>query len=131
MSNDGHIDHHRALDYAEAAADRPAEGQFTVEWSDDGGRVTVSGPCPACGGRTGTEFSVGIGGTKGLRDVRAPATRELPDPVTLLCECGHAHADRPSDAYDRGCGRYWPVYLSADQRRPPVPGKAAPGTTAP
>jgi hypothetical protein len=124
LANDGHIEHHRALDYAETAADRPADGRFTAEWSADGRNVIVSGPCPACDGQTATQFSVGIGGTKGLRGVRDPATRELPSPVTLLCECGHAHADRPADAFDRGCGRYWWVYLPDDQRRPP--GEIAP-----
>jgi hypothetical protein len=126
MPDDGHIEHHKTLDYVEAVAGRPADGQFTAAWSDDGRSVTVSGPCPACGGQTATRFSVGIGGTKGFRDGRPPATREVPCPVTLLCECGYAHAHRPADAYDRGCGRYWPVYLPADQRRPPVPGSTAP-----
>jgi len=127
LADDGHIEHHKAaLHYVETAADRPADGQFTAAWSEDGRSVTVSGPCPACGGRTATQFSVGIGGTKGLRGEYPPATRALPDPVTLLCECGYAHADRPSDAYDRGCGRYWPVHLPDDQRRPAVPGKTAP-----
>src|SRR5581483_2878068 len=106
LPDDAHIEHHKALHYVEAETDQPADRQFTVDWSADGRSVTVSGPCPACGGRTATQFSVGIGGSKGFRTARDQATRELPSSVTLFCECGHVHEDRPPDAYDRGCGRF-------------------------
>jgi hypothetical protein len=110
--------HANSLAYVETEADSPADGQFKVAWAADGRTVTVSGPCPACGGRTATEFSPGIGGSKGFRGP-APRPQGLPSPVTLFCECGHAHADRPPDALDKGCGRFWLVFPPDDARQPP------------
>ena len=120
MPSGEHIDHHRTVKYVETEVDAPAVGQFTVVWKADGNRVTVTGLCPACGGRTTTEFSTGIGGSKGLRGLGRPAAYQLPSPVTLFCECGHAHDERPADARDRGCGRFWPVDLPDEARHAPI-----------
>ena len=120
MPSGENIDHHKAIKYVEVEADAPAAGQFTAAWAAHGGSVTVAGPCPACGGRTANEFSPGIAGAKGFRR-RRPATHRLPLPVTLFCECGHAHDERPTEALDKGCGRHWPVYLP-DDARSPLPG---------
>jgi hypothetical protein len=35
----------------------------------------------------------------------------VPGEVTVFCECGHVHPDRPPDALDAGCGRFWVVEL--------------------
>jgi hypothetical protein len=128
MASSGSIDkHNNSLAYAETELDSPAEGQFAVTWAPDGRTVTIWGPCPACGGRTATKYSPGIGGSKGFRG-RAPRPPYLLSPVTLYCECGHAHTDRPPDAPDKGCGRFWPVVVPDDVCQPPAPGAA--GTTA-
>ena len=112
-------DHHRAVAYFETEAGAQQAGEFTATWTSDGRSVTVKGHCPACGGTTSTEFSPGIAGSKGFRDIsRRP--RILPSPVPLFCECGHVHSERPPDAVDRGCGRFWPVYIPDDAREPPV-----------
>jgi hypothetical protein len=128
LADDGSIDKHdNALAYVETEANSPANGQFTAAWATDGRTATVAGPCPACGGFTATEFSHGICGSKGFRGVfraRAPRPQGLPSPLTLFCECGHAHTDRPPDALDKGCGRFWPVFLPEDARLPP-PASAA------
>lgn len=119
MPSDGAVYRHRnSLPYVETEVDSPADGQFKVAWSPDGRTVVLSGPCPGCGGRTDSEISSGIGGTKGLlRSESRP--RILHSPVTIYCECGYVHADRPADARDKGCGRFWPVFLPDDQRQPP------------
>jgi hypothetical protein len=120
LAEGGSIDKHdNSLAYAETAADSPPDGQFKVAWATGGRTVTVSGSCPACGGLTATGFSPGIGGSKGLR-ARIPRPQGLPSPVTLFCECGHAHTDRPPDALDKGCGRFWLVFLPDDARQPPL-----------
>lgn len=118
MSSGGTIDHHSdTLKYVEAEALVAADKPFTVVRAPDGKGLTVTGPCPACGGRTSTDFTYGIGGTKGFRGLPTspPAIRS---PVTLFCECGHVHDDRPADALDRGCGRFWLVDIPAALRTP-------------
>lgn len=127
MVEGGTFDKHKnSLAYVETEANSSTNGQFKAVWAPNGRSVIVSGPCPACGGRTATEFSPGIAGTKGFRRPE-PRSRTLPSPVTIFCECGHAHADRPADAWDKGCGRFWRVFLPDDQRQPPSVGSA--GTT--
>ena len=116
--------HNNSLVYVETQANSPPDGEFKAAWEPGGMTVTVSGPCPACGGWTATEFSAGIVGSKGFHRP-APRSRKLPSPVTLFCECGHAHADRPLGALDKGCGRFWLIYLSDDARQPPTPGAAS------
>lgn len=128
LANDRSIDRHdNSLAYVEVQAPSPVEGQFKADWAIDHRSVTLSGPCPACGGRTVTKFSVGIGGAKGSR--AADRRLGLPSTLTLYCECGHAHQDRPPDALDRGCGRYWsiappneggerPTHRAANQKPP-------------
>ena len=118
MADGGSIDKHdNSLVYVETEADSQADGQFRVAWAPSGRTATVSGPCPACGGRTATEFTPGIGGSKGFRSA-APQPLGLPSSVTIFCECGHGHTDRPPDALDKGCGRFWLVYLPDDVRQP-------------
>lgn len=127
MGNGETIDvHNDQLPYVETSAPPQATGVFTAAWRADGRTVTVAGPCPACGGRTATDFAPGIGGTKGIRETRSAAALELRSPLTLYCECGHAHADRPADAIDKGCGRYWEANLTDGERKPPVSGPTAP-----
>jgi hypothetical protein len=124
LTNGGSIDkHHNSLAYVEIEADSPADGEFEVMWSTGSRGVTVSGPCPACGGQTATEFSPGIGGSKGFRRP-APRSQSLPSPMTIFCDCGHKHAGRPPGALDKGCGRFWLVFLPDDAREPPQAGQA-------
>jgi len=124
LADGGTIDKHdNSLAYVETEANSQADGQFKAAWAPSGKTVTVSGPCPACGGRTATEFSPGIGSSKGFRRP-APRSQGLPSPVTIFCECGHAHADRPPGALDKGCGRFWLVFLPDDARQPPSAGAA-------
>lgn len=119
MPSDENIDHHKAVKYVEAQADPTASGSFTAAWAVGGKSVTVAGHCPACGGRTTAEFWPGIVGSKAIRVTSRHTTYALPSPVTLFCECGHVHDQRPADALDKGCGRFWLVYLPDDARRPP------------
>lgn len=133
MADGGTIDRHKnSLAYVETEANSSADGQFKAVWASNGRTVTVTGPCPACGGRTATEFSAGIAGAKGFHR-SASRSQSLPFPVTVFCECGHTHADRPTDALDKGCGRFWLVFLPDDQRRPPSLGAVGttPAPTAP
>jgi hypothetical protein len=105
---------HRKIHYAEIETD--AGGiPFSVTWAD-GKKVSVSGQCPECRGLTSTEFSAGI---PDASKFRGPKIETLPSPVTLYCECGHPHDERPADAPDRGCGRYWLLYVKAEERVPP------------
>lgn len=116
--------HKGTIKFAEVQAAAQTAGQFTAEWADGGRSVTVRGHCPECRGLTITEFTPGLGGSKGFRDPPKPRSAVLPSPLTIYCECGHAHEDRPPDALDIGCGRYWSVHLSDADRRPSVPGQA-------
>lgn len=128
MADEGNIERHKnALAYVEIEVNSPANGEFRATWAPDGSTVSVSGTCPACGGRTANEYKPGIAGSKGFR--RSPQSPQvLRSPVTIYCECGHAHANRPSDALDRGCGRYWQVYLTDDERQPPKAGTVGSAT---
>ena len=117
MSSGGTIDHHsNSLTYAEAEVTVPADKGFTVTRSPAGKGLTISGPCPTCGGRTSTDLSYGIGGTKGFRGGSRPEA--VRSPVTVYCECGHVHAERPADALDKGCGRFWLVDIPEALRTP-------------
>ena len=104
------IDHHKSIKYAETQVHLGTP--FTVRREASGLRVKffVSGNCPACGGLMEKELSYGIAGAKGLRGPSAPA---LPSAITLYCECGHLHPDKPDSAIDDGCGRYWQISLTA------------------
>ena len=112
MASSRTIDHHRPIQYVEEDVGLPPGVAFTVTPASGNRRLAVSGNCPACGGRTSTDFSVGIGGTgsKGLRGPSGPPVRTA-KLVTVICECGHAHPDRPDGAPDKGCGRFWLVEL--------------------
>jgi hypothetical protein len=127
MTSSGDIvQHTSSVKYAEEEVTAP-DGSFSSKRiTDEAGRdkgLTIAGPCPKCGGRTAADFSYGIGGTKGFRS--GDRARPIPSPVTMYCECGHAHDDRPADAFDTGCGRYWDVIVPEDLRQPPA-GQAKP-----
>ena len=129
MADKGIIDkHNNSLAYVEVEVEAVTDGQFTATWAPGGEGATVTGHCPACGGRTATKFSLGIGGSKGVR-TSGQSARALPAPVTIFCECGHAHADRPPDALDKGCGRFWLVFLTVDERQSPSEGSAQKSAT--
>lgn len=119
-------DHHKPVTYVETETGAQNAGQFTATWTPDGRSVKVVGSCPACGGTTSAEFSLGIAGSKGFRGISAPRPPVLPSPVTLYCECGHAHSERPPDALDKGCGRFWLVDLPDEMRRPSAAGLPQP-----
>jgi hypothetical protein len=109
-------DEHKKVDYAEVETDAVTRGiSFIVKWSDDVEKATITGLCPECRGKTSMEFGTGIPGTR----FRGPGIPTLRSPVTLYCECGQAHNDRPEGAPDRGCGRYWLYFVdSADRVHP-------------
>jgi hypothetical protein len=105
---------HREVDYAEIETNATTPGvTFSVTWAPDGQKATITGHCPECYGPTKTEFNTGIPDTRFRGPKKIPT---LPSPVTLYCECGHTHKDRPADARDRGCGRYWLLYVAAAER---------------
>ena len=110
------IDHHRSIKYAET--EERLTVPFTVRREADGARLrlVLSGNCPACGGLMTKEFSYGIAGT-GTKGFRSPPSPVLPSMATLYCECGHLHPDKPADATDDGCGRFWRVDLTAHDPR--------------
>jgi hypothetical protein len=110
MSSTGSIDHHRSIKFVEA--EMPADPSFVVTLAPDRKTVTISGVCPACGGRTVSDYPYGIGGTgyKGFPR-RSTGPTAVPSTVTVICECGHSHPDRPTEAPDLGCGRFWTVEL--------------------
>ncbi len=106
-------DQHKKVDYAEIETDTAVPGAtFSVTWARDSDKATITGHCPECRGLTSSEFSTGIPDTR----FRGPKVPVLPSPVTLYCECGHPHKDRPADAPDRGCGRYWLHHVDAADR---------------
>lgn len=113
MTSGAASNQHREVGYAEIETDATAQGvTFSVTWAQDGKKATITGHCPECHGLTKTDFDAGIPDTK----FRGPKVPILPSPVTLYCECGHAHKDRPSAAHDRGCGRYWLLFVAAKER---------------
>ncbi len=117
MSSGGTIDHHSDnLKYVEAEVLVSSDKSFTVARDLKRKRLTVVGPCPACGGRTSVDFYYGLGGTRGFRGPVSPSA--IRSPVTVFCECGHVHADRPANAIDKGCGRFWLVDIPDELRTP-------------
>lgn len=110
------IDHHKPIHYVEQEVTVPPDRPFEVQRRAEGTGLTATGTCPACGGSTNTVLPYGIGGTKGYRRPARPPS--VKSPVTIFCECGHAHTDRPSDALDKGCGRFWLVDIPAELRIP-------------
>jgi hypothetical protein len=106
---------HENVDYVETQTDAKA-GPVSVTWAPDGMKAVITGHCPECHGVTRTDLDVGIPGTIGLRGWTSRRIPTIPAPLTLYCECGHAHRDRPENAPDKGCGRFWLVYVAAEQR---------------
>lgn len=106
------IEQHRPIGYAET--EFQTQKDFAVSAAADGRGVDVSGLCPACGGRTTMTFERGSpNGSKGLFGRRSdpPSPTAPAREVTVYCECGHLHADRPAEATDHGCGAFWSVEL--------------------
>ncbi|MCC3767613.1 hypothetical protein [Streptomyces sp. UNOC14_S4] len=114
--------HDFSLAYAERDLGEVAAG-FTQRPTADGG-VVVEGHCPACRGRTVTEFPRGVpgSGTKGvLSRLRQRITGAGPEPHTepdilgvlgfevLFCECSHVHPRQPVGTAFVGCGAQWRV----------------------
>jgi hypothetical protein len=83
---------------------------FAVAETDEG--VAVSGECPRCGAATSMTFPPGSPqGTKGMfRRAPTPAPVRMRK-VTVYCECGYAHPERPPESPESGCGAYWTVDL--------------------
>lgn len=132
LTSGGSIDTHQDdLGYAEVEEPMPPDGSFAIAWASDGQSAIVSGQCPACGGRTAMNFRLVIGGTKGVRESGSQPASGIRSPLMLYCQCGHVHAGRPGDAIDKGCGRYWPVTLADEERRPPAPGTMPPSAGVP
>jgi hypothetical protein len=107
-----HIEHHRAVEYRVADLGLMREG-FTVTPSADGSRIDVAGTCPGCGARVTSSWEYGIPGYKGVfprreKSGRVEAEREKRD-RTIVCACGHVHANRPAESWDLGCGACWQV----------------------
>jgi hypothetical protein len=102
------IDHHRPINFAEV--EMPPDSSFEVAFATNKKSVTISGICPACGGQTVTTIPSGYGyGLKGPSHSSRQVV--MPPQATVFCECGHAHPDRPPEALDVGCGRFWTVEL--------------------
>lgn len=87
---------------------QPADFTF----GEVGDELKVTGICPGCGALTSMTFSKGTPqGSKGIFR-RTPAQPVRARIVTVYCQCGHVHADRPADSPENGCGAYWPVELA-------------------
>lgn len=110
------IDHHKPIHYVEQEVAVAPDKPFEVQRRTEGTGLTAAGTCPACGGRTNTILPYGIGGTKGHLGPAGPP--QVKSPVTIFCECGHVHSDRPADALDKGCGRFWLIDIPAELRTP-------------
>jgi hypothetical protein len=111
VPDSGPIDHHRPIKFIEVEI--PADASFTVITAADGRTLTVSGTCPACGGRTIADVPYGIGGYgyKGLKR-RGIRRSDHPEKATIMCECGYTHPGRPDAQPDLGCGRFWTIDLA-------------------
>jgi hypothetical protein len=111
LSDTPGIDHHRELGYVEA--EFQLQTGFTVTETAEARGLEISGICPGCGGRTTMALERGSPqGFKGIfrrRNVDGPPAP--PRTVTIYCECGHMHTDRPAEAIDNGCGAFWSVEL--------------------
>jgi hypothetical protein len=95
---------HQPTDFTEREYDYTAA--VTVDGPTADGDLTVTTTCPACAGRTRTEFTTGMPqGTKG------PALSTATGKVTVICACGYPHNLRPGDSAEYGCGAYWKVAL--------------------
>lgn len=78
----------------------------------NGGGLTASGPCPACGHNMWAEIHLDV--VEAAAGAAAPAVP--PEERTtrrIACACTFAHAGRPA-AVKGGCGRWWLVTLTRD-----------------
>jgi hypothetical protein len=104
------IQHHRAVEY-QRVEHPPQSAGFTVVPSENGRQIEVSGICAGCGGYTTTTWVYGIGsGYKGWPRHTRPAAKPT-GMKTIICDCGHTHANRPEEEPFHGCGSYWLVEL--------------------
>jgi hypothetical protein len=108
---------HVATDFREHETQPPTDEPFTVTRSEDGRWYTVKGACPTC--RAATVFRVAHG-------VLGPAKwgrRDRPEPltgaITVYCQCGYPHAERPPESPDTGCGAFWDVPVPAERGAAP------------
>jgi hypothetical protein len=101
-------EHHRPIHFVEQEFGLQA-GFVVTETNHD---LKITGICPGCGASTSMTFERGTPqGSKGfLRRISPP--REKEKFVTLYCQCGHVHTNRPADSPESGCGAYWPVELT-------------------
>jgi hypothetical protein len=101
------VENHRSVEYRLEDHGLRTDG-FAVTRAADGSRYDIVGVCPGCGARVVRQWRFGPPGTKGGKGQRKPK----PGPRTLTCDCGRAHAERPPENYDKGCGAFWQVMLS-------------------
>ncbi|ROO88543.1 hypothetical protein EDD29_6214 [Actinocorallia herbida] len=81
-------------------------GGFTVTEVEGG--FDVAGVCPGCGALVRVRWSFGAVGTKGWGRQKSQVQS---GPRTITCDCGHTHAERPPENWDKGCGAVWQVEL--------------------
>ena len=94
---------HAAIDFHDV--EYIYSGDVTVEPLTHEGDILVRTVCPACHGRSTTEFRYGLPhGTKGPRV--EPARQ-----VVVICSCGYPHNMRPSPSLEYGCGALWKIDL--------------------
>lgn len=106
--SDDQIEHHREIEYVEIQVS--PQGTFMIEPLPDGCGCAVQGICPACGGQTRMTIPRGLAvGHKGPWRRRQVASE--PQEALVVCMCGHVHENRPPEATDHGCGRFWSVPL--------------------
>ncbi|MFH8450183.1 hypothetical protein ACH4CD_13100 [Streptomyces fungicidicus] len=100
---------HDGVGFAEV--EFPVQVGFAVARGENG--LTAAGPCPRCAARTEMTFAFGSPqGTKGLFGRARVTQPPQPTKVTMYCECGYWHEDRPPESPDTGCGAYWSVDIS-------------------
>lgn len=113
---------HEATPFHEHETTVRADDAFDVARSTDGRWYKVTGPCPTCRATTAFRVAHGVLGPSKLgrrRRGRERAPEPLTGAITVYCQCGYPHQDRPAESPDSGCGAFWDV---------PVPdGEGGPG----
>ncbi|GGZ34291.1 hypothetical protein [Streptomyces poonensis] len=104
---------HASTDFHEHETAVRPDDRFDVVRSDDGRWYTVTGLCPTCRATVVFRVAYGVlGPSKRLwgRDPHRP--EPLTGSVTVFCQCGYPHAERPPESPDTGCGAFWDVPVS-------------------
>ncbi|MCP3938375.1 MAG: hypothetical protein GY708_23760 [Actinomycetia bacterium] len=80
--------------------------QYLFQPGEDPDRIEFMGPCPRCAHPFVYQWPLEI--------VRTTLQAKADDviPVTVLCQCTHAHPGRP-EGTDQGCGAYWNLAVPA------------------